>query len=331
MANRIIMKKSPDEYGNEKHAHEWIKDYLSLEGEKRFGEIKQYLSDHGIRYANDKGFDLALKSLIKSGDIGKHRIAGKPFPVYYLKKKWLNRIASIAQEFRRAVVWDISKHLGVSSENSESDEKYLIKNLIHIYGLYNLYVQIKSWSFTSNKKSHSENYDIRRTWLRHTLPLGSESYLLEEGIKDLVDLRFYSTTAEYNESISRLYANEKKWKKLLELEKLLKKMYPDEIEFFDSIMTRSPDEAKKTKEWIREVQRHEAWKKRIIRKNAKNPKKNLKPNQCPVCYYDGTSKVKAGQCKGMIFPAGYVNEVTNEEGEHWHCPACGHWDIKKIA
>lgn len=330
MANRKFIKKSLDERGNEKFANEWIKDYLRLEGEKRFGEIKQYLADHKIQYGSDKGLDFALKSLIKNGDIGKHVVPSNPHPTYYIKKKGLNSVVSIAQEFERSIPWELSKFVKLSRQDSESEEEYFIKNLIHIYGFYNLYVQLQSWKFTSKNKSHTENSEIRKMWFKYTLPLGRESYLLEEGITELVGLRFYNTTDEFNASVSRIYENEKKQHKLIELEELLKKMYPLEIKFFDELMKKSPDEAKKTKEWIKETQRHDAWKKRVIRKNAKTPKKNLNPNQCPVCYYDGTTKVKAGQCKGMIFPSGYVCEFTDVEGEHWHCPSCGHWETKKI-
>ena len=328
MANRIVMKTSSDSFGHEKSAYQWIKEYL-LGHEKRFGEIKQFLAGQGIRYADDKGLDLALKSLIKTGEIGKHRVAGNSYPLYYIKKRGLNSIAAIAQEFQSGVFHEITKFPYLQREDQESDEKYLLRSLIHTYGIYDLYVQMKSWQFTSNKKPHAENTDIRRTWFRYTLPMGRGSSLLEDGIRDLTGLRFYGTTEEFNESVSKIYENEKKQRKLIELENLLKEMYPDEMKFFEEIMAKSPDEAKKTKEWISVVLRHEAWKKRTIRKNIKNPKKSLKPNQCPVCYYDGTTKVKAGQCKGMVFPAGFVNEVTTEEGENWHCPACGHWELRK--
>jgi len=328
MANRIILKKIVHEDGREETAHDLICSLLRRESNKSFGEIKQFLEKSGVAYANNKGLDLALKSLISKGDIGKHKIVEKSHPTYYIKKKGLNYIASVAQEFQRGVVSEISKWLGLPREDSESAELYLIKNLIHIYGLYNLYVQIKSWRFTSNKKSHGENFDIRRTWLRYTLPLGSESHLLEEGIKDLAGLRFHGTTAEFNESVARIYANEKKWKKFLELEELLKKMYPDEIEFFEKIFTKSPDEATRTREWIRGVQRREAWKKRLIRKSEKESKKQLKANECPRCHYDGSTKVKAGPCKGRIFEKGFVLEPGIEH-QGKHCPACGYWENVK--
>lgn len=310
--------------------HNLIIDFLRSSGESTFGEVNKELINKGVPYAKRNGLDLALKSLMKKDRINKKQKSKNNYPVYYLKKTELDNLILEAQEFQRGVIWKISEFPKLPLGDSESNEEYLIKNLIHMYGLYNLYVQMKSWKDTSKHKSHSENFDIRSTFLKHTLPMGKESYLLEEGIRDLCDLNFYNNSKEFDESISEIYQNSKKQKKLIELEELLKKKYPDETKFLERIMKKSPDESKKTKEWIREVQDHNAWKKRISRKNLKNPKKTLKLNQCPVCYYDGTTKVKAGQCKGMIFPAGYVNEFTNNEGEHWHCPACGHWETKMI-
>ena len=42
--------------------------------------------------------------------------------------------------------------------------------------------------------------------------------------------------------------------------------------FFDEIMEKAPEEARKIKEYIKKVQKREAGKKRTIRKNTNNPK-----------------------------------------------------------
>lgn len=329
MANRIILKKIVHEDGREETSHDLIRSFLRKEAEKTFGEIKQFLEENGITYADNKGFDLALKSLIKKGDIGKHKIAGKSHPTYYIRKKSLNDISDLANEFRRMIIHKRNEFPDLPLEESEAKEGYFLRNIIHRYGIYTLFSQMQSWKFTSKEKLHAMNLDRRRTWLKNTVPSGIESVIFEDGITDLCGLRFYGTTEEFNQTISKMYENKQKWKKFLELEETLKKMYPMEMVFFEEMMTRSPKEAEVTKKFISDVERHEEWKRRIILKNKKNPKQSLKPNECPICHYDGTSKVKGGQAKGRIFPAGFVNEVTNEEGEHWHCPACGHWEIRK--
>jgi len=265
------MKKSLDEYGNEKHAYEWIKDYLRLEGEKRFGEIKRYLADHRIEYASDKGLDLALKSLIESGDIGKHRVFGESYPVYYIRKKRLNHITSVAEQFRHEVLLETNNFIKLPHQDPESDEEYLIRNLIHTYGIYNLFVQMKSWRFTSVKKSHSENFYIRHIWQNNTLPIGNESFFLEEGITELVGRGFNDDEPNY--SVYKIYANKKKWNKLLELEELFKKMYPHHIEFFEKLLAKPLEETKTLKELINMTKTQAARKNRIIRKNTKNLKK----------------------------------------------------------
>jgi hypothetical protein len=319
MANRIVVKKIVDDYGRETSSYQLINDCL-ISGQKRFGEIKRFLADKGIKYYDDKGLALALKSLIKRGEIRKNTI--KPFPTYYLRNNVLNQISATSQEFRREIIHKISQFPYPEQEVSESNEHYLLRQLIHLFGIYNLYVQIKSWQFTSNNKSHEANYDARSEWFRNTFPLGNESFLLENGIRDLTYPRFYTTAEKFNESVSKIYQNKKKLAKLNELEKNLKKMFPDQIMFFDQILNESPKKAKNMQKWIKDSQQHEAWKKRLITKNKKTPKKKLKPNECPRCHYDGSTKVKVGHCKGMIFENGFAIQPGSE---HYgkHCPACG--------
>ncbi len=324
VANRIVIKKTRNEYGEEKNSHELIKECLGS-GEKMFGEIKRFLADNNIKYYDDKGFNDALRSLLTRDEVGKHRVPGKSFPVYFLKNKGVNQISAISQEFRRGLIHKISQFPFPKQEVSESDEYYLIRKLIHIYGIYNLYIQIKSWTFTSNDKSHTRNFDSRSEWFRNTLPMGNESMLLENGIRDLTKLRFYNTTEEFHESVSKIYQNKKKILKLNELEENLQKMFPEAISFFDELLNKSPDQAKNTQKWIKNFQQHEAWKKRLISKNKKKPNKKLKPNECPRCNYDGSTKVKVGHCKGMIFENGFVIQPGLEH-QGKHCPACGLWE-----
>jgi len=268
VANRIILKKSRDERGNEKTSYEWIKDYLRLNGEKRFGEIKQYLADHGIRYANDKGLDLALKSLMEQGDIGKHKAPTNSFlhsyPVYYLKKTKLNYISAIAQQFDDKLFRSTNGPIKLPKQNKESDEKYLIRNLIHAYGIYVLFVFIKGWKLTSDKNTRSLNSEIISTWLKYTLTSGLIGFFLEEGITELVGSK--GDDAVDIEDSYKLYANKKKWSKLLELEKLFQKTYPDHFEFFEKLFN-NPLEQPTT---IKELNK-------IIMKNTK--KNNMTPEE----------------------------------------------------
>jgi uncharacterized membrane protein len=266
VANRIVVKKSLDERGNEKHAYEWIKDYLRLEGEKRFGEIKQYLADHGIRYASDKGLDLALKSLIESEEIGKHRSLASSYPVYYIRKKESNRISILAQRFQHEMNVQ-TNFIKLPRQTRESEEEYFIRNLIHTYGIYTLFVLIKGWKLTSNKKSHSENHEILNVWQNHTLPIGNESFFLENGITELVEPGF-GYAYEPVDSVYKLYANKKKWNKLLEIEELFKKMYPNHVKFFEESLVHPTVEEPKTLKKLIKMARRETKKNHII-KNKK--------------------------------------------------------------
>lgn len=271
MANRIIKKKSIDERGNEKHAYEWIKDYLRLEGEKRFGEIKQYLAEHDIRYASDKGLDLALKSLMYNDSIGKRNAQDRfsPYPVYYIKKNVLNRVNAVAQLFQHNVNLEANYFPKLPKQNLESDDKYLVRNLIHTYGIYVLFVMMKSWRFTSDKNSDSDNFDIRLTWQRKTIPNGYESFCLEDGITKLVEPG--STVANIEESY-QINVDKKKWNKLSEIEELLKKMYPNHMEFFEKLLAKSIEE-QTTHKQLMKIPKQRVKKNHTVKKNTKNSKK----------------------------------------------------------
>lgn len=323
MANRIVVKKSIDDQGNEKHAYEWIIDFLKT-GKKQFGEIKKFLAENDIQYASDKGLDLALKSLIRQEKIGK-RTRLRQYPVYFLKKKAHNSTIQIAQEFRIGVFHNFRRFPGIDHLYQELTDEDVLNNMIYFFGLYQLYIQMKSWNFTSKTKPHSENSESRGLWLRNTSPIGIESLLLEEGIRDLTGLRFHNTTEEFFECTSKIYENKKKSDKLNELTEKLKKMFPEEIQFFDQILEEAPERSKQTSKSIREMHAHEAWIKRLERKNKKKSKKILKPTECPRCNYDGTTKVKYGSMKGEIFEKGFVLEPGIEH-QGRHCPACGLWE-----
>ena len=317
------MKSIIDDRGKEKTAYDLIREFLRSEGDKTFGDVKSYLAKNSIQYANNMGLDLALKSLIKNGKIGKHKL-GKSFPTYYYKQEKINKLATQADEFRRMALDEIIK---IAGNNFSSNEEQFVKNFIQIIGLYNMYTQIQSWKFTSKKKSHEENHEIRSIWLRNTLPLGIESMLFEDGITEIAGLKFYNNTKEFDETISEIYKNPKKQNQLKKIEQYLKQEYPEQIKFFEEIMIKLPTSADETSKWIKEMQTFDAWKKRLTRKMVGYTKK-LKPKECPRCHYDGSGKVKAGPCKGMKFEKGFTLEPGIEH-QGRHCPSCGFWENVK--
>ena len=239
MANRIFKKTVTDEFGTKTTPPENIRRYLLQEGEKQFGEIKNFLEQIGIPYSNNKGLDLTLKRMVKDGLVGKHKTLGK-YPTYHYKKKKMDDISSIATEFRSIIFRDARNFPNMPPMKGMPTKRHLLKTLIHFYGLYVLYTQIQSWKFTSKEKTNKENFEMRNSWLGIVRPIPSESKLFEDGITMLADLRYYSNENEFNETISKIYQNKKKWTKLLEIQKILKEMFPEEIEFFEERMTSSP-------------------------------------------------------------------------------------------
>lgn len=328
MANRIIRKKTEDEFGVITTSVDHIRRYLFQDDEKQFGEIKRFLESIGIRYSGNKGLDLTLKKMISGGLIGKHKTIENRYPTYHYKKKKTDRISSIASEFKGKVFRDIFSFPNIPPLEGESKEKHFVRTLIHFYGLYVLYTQIQSWKYTSKEKTHKENFANRSSWLRNVRPIPRESSLFEDGITDLADLLYSNNEKELRESVSSIYHNNKKWKKFLEIQQALVEMYPRDIKFFEKVLELAPTDAENRKKTFEKMTLHSNWKKSIVRKNRKNPLKKIKPNQCPVCYYDGTKKVTGGQMKGKIFAKGFVREYADDKGDHWHCPACSHWETR---
>jgi len=329
MANLKIRKSTKGEFGEETTSVDHIRRYLQQEGEKQFGEINRFLESIGIEYSDNKGLALTLKNMLNKGLIGKHKKIWKSYPTYYYKKKRADEISMIASQFNGRVFREVFSFPNVPPLKGESKEKHFLRTLIHYYGLYVLYTQIKSWKFTAKEKSHKENFHDRSSWLSNVRPIPRESSLFEDGITEITGLLYYNNEKEFRASVSKIYQNDKKWEKFLEIENVLTKMYPRDIKYFDKILELAPTDVANTKKTFEKIRLHDNWKKSIVRKNKKNPLKKIKLNQCPICYYDGTKKVTGGQAKGRIYAKGFVREYIDDKGEHWHCPACGHWETKK--
>jgi hypothetical protein len=322
MPNRIYRKIARLEDGKERTSRQIISKFLIKNNERTLGEIKKDLAEHSIAYRDNRGLLNILESMIKSGEIGKHKIPGKSYNTYYYKKQDLSETSYIGDEFSRAIPSWLYNYPQIPEHRSESDEMYFVRRLVRIFGIYALFVLIQSWKCTKSSKSHSENYDIRKSWLRETLPFPSGTNLLDETMNDLIH------AGSHELRIAKPYANQEKMQKLLDLEKTLLKKYPQETKLFLDCLDKAKSEFKETRKWIKDMERLNAWQERLNKKMKKNPKKLKKLNECPRCHYDGSTKVKYGPCKGMIFRNGFVLESGIEQ-QGRHCPACGFWEYVK--
>jgi hypothetical protein len=238
----MVVKKTVDEYGRVKYADDLVIEFLRSEGEKTFGEIRQYLENKGIKYYDNTGLYLTLTRQREKGIIDKRMVQGNSYPTWYIISKGLTDMHFLSQSFRFAVHNHISKFPPLLRQDHESDQEYFIRALIHIIGFYNLYVQIQSWKFTSNKKSRIENFENRSKWLQNTLPNGIESTLFEKTLLALAGIPFYHHIHEYKnvdefkKSKTEIYEDEKKQKKLREIENFLRKNYHNEMKFFEKLM-----------------------------------------------------------------------------------------------
>jgi hypothetical protein len=258
MPNRIF-SKTGSFYGNEVSSRELVLHYLK-KGEMTFGEIKRNLAGNGVKYADNKGLALLLNGMQKRREIRKHKVPGKTYPVYYMTSKMLNTTAEVAREFNHEVFFKIENFPYLPKEDYESPEEYVLRRLVNLYGLYMLYVVMKSWKYTSEDKSQDKNIKNRAEWFRHTLPMKKDSYLFEETVTLLAGIESFS------EDVALICFSKKKSAKLADLEKTLGMMYPGQVKFFDNIMEGLEEKAAATRKWIGDATKRRNRAKRHSRK-----------------------------------------------------------------
>ncbi len=249
-----------DNYGKEKNPKELITSFLGRNEKMTFGEIKKELKNMDISYADNKGLDLVLKALIEDHVIKKR--PAKPYPLYYLTNKAITNIDWIADEFKREIAGRILNHPHQPMLITETEESHKIRDLILIYGVYMMYVQIQSWNIVNPKKSSKYNHDARRSWFIHTILHNNESLLFEKMITRLCNWGLDLSDEEYDEKRAMIYESKKKLKKFKEIEKTFKLQYKPYYDFFDKVYQKAPKGARGARDWIKEMQRKERTKKR---------------------------------------------------------------------
>ena len=260
MTDKRKTKRTIDGYGREKNSKEWIKSFLGHNEKMTFGEIKKELKDIGVKYANNKGLDLVLKALIEDHVIKKRQ--AKPYPQYYLTNKAITDIDWIADEFKRGITGRIINHPHQPMLRTETDESHKIRDLVLIYGVYMMYVQIQSWNIINPNKSPKYNHDARRSWFIHTILHNNESLLFEKMITSLCNWGLNLSNEEYDEKVAMIYESKKKLKKFKEVEKTFKLEYKQYYDFFDEVYQKAPKRSRGTRDWIKEMQKKERAKKR---------------------------------------------------------------------
>lgn len=209
MANRKI-KSSRQIDGYMISANKIIKKFLTLEGAKMFGEIKEHLEKNGINYSK-KGLHLRLNSLIKNGEISKTNKENSPYPVYSISKAYPE--STIGQMLQYCMNDTLMDEI---LPNLKKNQWFPL--MTTLVGVYSMYVDILSWKLTSPNDSFKKMFEKRSQFIRGALPLVSPW----SGVEYDGDISKFLITPEK-------YTKDEFKKSILQFEKVLKKTFPTEM------------------------------------------------------------------------------------------------------
>lgn len=239
------------------------------------GTIKDPDNPQGVRIP----VDLGIMKFLKDGgrqiiEILKHVQSNEPKPTKYTEmgiRKILRRLEGNEQIKKQVeggyrkyyltdmVVRDVTLQTILFSKYAQQGllnkfssmilgmEESFLKSTVEKIGIYHIYVYLKSWDFFYNEKSPLTSGLSRLLWLQGTLPIDGFSYYMDQQMVNL------SSKTQKNPIIERIEFEDGKGldsKKKLQLENLLRKLYPMEMDFLDELWHSLPKTLKNTKNEI---------------------------------------------------------------------------------
>lgn len=316
MPNRIIKRTFViDELGNQKthSANELIFNFLSQDENRKFGEISKFLKENKLPYSR-KGLALRLNSLHEEGFI-RFRPTKRGHRLYSLSKRGKGNIALQAKLFSSTASGLFRLQFPPYNDENKKDKAYFLKKIVNEVGFFILFSWFRALSFTSPKKSDEENSSILEDWVINSFPIESLSNYLPRILDEFLT---YRSDEEFSEPV---YASPQKRQMILRFEKMLQKIWPHEYQFCESRFFELSDDLKKEYKLTSFIKTYENWIKRLDRK-MKNTKRNLKPNECPRCHYDGIGPVKSGPFKDVKGFSGFTKFETVSSGTILRCDIC---------
>lgn len=197
----------------------WITSCLTPTGvHKTIKEIREFLEEKGVEYSGHRGLELRLQSLIDKEIISKKRIPGYSFPTYSIADQELNDIGLQGKIFAKNVKLLDSRARIIRP----GLEKHFLNEMINKLGFYILFSYIHSLKLMSNDNSAQRNHQLQKTWLENSLSMQGLRLHFIRGIENLLPTK-------ERDYFSQIYEDKIKIKKLLELEKILEKSYPEDV------------------------------------------------------------------------------------------------------
>lgn len=285
-----------------------ILEYLEENGLSPFGDLWHYVNSHLKEPYSRKGSDLYLKSMISRGKIARRSFKQGHY-LYHLTKSGQEDISLKAKKF--GDIFEDLLRIYIPKELDYNERNYL-KRMVERTGFFMLFSCIEAFKSTSLNNTHKENVSILKEWIKEFNP----SYHLFNYFSEILT-SFLKYRSE-DEALTPVFQSRKKMKKLLELEQKLARMFTQEYDVCTKTVTELPERIKKELETEGFLKRYREWIKRLDKK-MKSKARNLKPNECPRCHYDGRGPVKSGPYKGDNFFRGYRDHA--HDNTKW-CDLC---------
>lgn len=232
--------------GKQKDANYWIRQCLLTE-DKTLGEIKKFLKEKEIVYADNRGLLLRLEDLMDTGIIDKHKLKKYPYPTYYLTRRELKKTSFRARVFANHASRKLLLN-PINSNNFGSKEDEFTETMIRRCGFYVLYTLLQGWKLSITSKQRNQKMKKLEEWLGNALPMPFVATFFHSQLSKMMDpkneLELSKSVVSYPElrktqleliemSLNQLFPNEMKLcdVEMKKLGKITQRVFDDVIEF----------------------------------------------------------------------------------------------------
>lgn len=287
-----------------------IKKYLSENGPSKLGPILKFVNENlqrGQKKYTKTGFINHLNIMIEDGVISRTPYKQNHY-LYSLTKKDGRDFLQKTEELQIAAML-----LKTHFTEIKNTEEYFLKRAISRMGFYMIYSCIQALKNTSLEHPIEQNFLMLHKFARKINPS-------DEIINYIGDMAENFAGTSEDEMFTPSFQSKTRMEKILDFEKKLEKMYPNETKIFDYGKS---DFARQIRKEQKDGQvsriKFENWVKNLNNKMKKGTAKKLGENECPRCHYDGNGPVKTGPFKGDTIFRGYG--VHGPDKSKW-CDLC---------
>ncbi len=241
-----------------KFAEEWIVECV-INGGKTFGEIKKFLEDKKIHYADNRGLVNVLNKTIIDKKISKDE--SSKVPIYRIHEKESEKISFKANIFANFVS---NKILNLKKSKGIPSEKEFVIELIHKCGFYMVFAMLQGWELALDSKSKKGQEEIVQEWLPNVLKMPTLPTRFNLYFSALLDsknrMRYHEPPFEPRDIKKKI---------LKKIQKTMEELYSEEFSVCDNIHRNVTRLSKETSDVHVEMKINEN---KVIKSRAKHKK-----------------------------------------------------------